>query len=436
MKNKNILIFSVLAVGLFYGCVKELKKEGVYEKTTLKGRVVEESGNAPMDWVTVQVTDDESVIVQTTTNDNGEFSLEVDYGSINPDSYLYMERQTDSSVAWKKLSLKGVGKSEYNYGNIFFSQSIPEVETSAITNVLTNSAVCGGNIISDGGKTIIRRGICWSTSGNPQVDLNETVDASNLGIGSYTCTMTGLTPNTTYFVRAFAVNTEGLSYGEKKTFTTPQYTLDGWLAYGQITSVTSWGLTNGGIDEWAVMFPANLVSEYAGWYITKVKVCFEEIETYTLRIYEGGITSPSLLKKTGVYDISSTGWKNLLVEPGYALNASTSLWISLGLEYEAGLYPKCAVGGINNHNARWGHVNNGQWYDVYNNNGGEDLCWTIRAYVTDGAKEKELEMGLPANLMSDQDAPSVAPLKSWDGYMVTPDVSTMTQTKVSDKRKP
>ena len=95
---------------------------------------------------------------------------------------------------------------------------LPTVETSTPTNVTTTSAVCGGNVTSDGGSTVTARGVCWSTSSNPTVYDNKTIDGSTLG--QFTSNISGLQSNTTYYVRAYATNSQGTAYGTQKTFTT------------------------------------------------------------------------------------------------------------------------------------------------------------------------------------------------------------------------
>jgi uncharacterized protein (TIGR02145 family) len=81
----------------------------------------------------------------------------------------------------------------------------------------TNSASIGGNISSDGGATITARGVCWSNNPNPTIALStKTIDGS--GIGSFTTTITGLSPNTTFYVRAYATNNIGTAYGNEFNF--------------------------------------------------------------------------------------------------------------------------------------------------------------------------------------------------------------------------
>lgn len=96
--------------------------------------------------------------------------------------------------------------------------SIPTVITNAVTSITDSSAKSGGNIIEDGGNSILTRGICWSTLPNPSVSNSKTIDGS--GTGKFNSVMTGLTDNTTYYVRAYATNVKGSGYGATLTFKT------------------------------------------------------------------------------------------------------------------------------------------------------------------------------------------------------------------------
>ncbi|MBQ6728733.1 MAG: hypothetical protein IJQ83_01215 [Bacteroidales bacterium] len=102
---------------------------------------------------------------------------------------------------------------------------LPTVTTTAVSNIAPTTAMSGGNVIADGGADITARGICWSTSQTPTISGNHTTDGT--GTGSFNSTMTGLTPNTTYYVRAYATNSEGTAYGEVVSFTTMEQNLVG-----------------------------------------------------------------------------------------------------------------------------------------------------------------------------------------------------------------
>ncbi|KAF0129229.1 MAG: TIR protein [Bacteroidetes bacterium] len=96
--------------------------------------------------------------------------------------------------------------------------SLPTVTTSPITEISFTTATSGGNVSSAGGGAITSRGVCWSTSTNPTIANNYTVDGG--GIGTFISAITGLTANTTYFLRSYATNNAGTSYGDELSFTT------------------------------------------------------------------------------------------------------------------------------------------------------------------------------------------------------------------------
>ncbi len=97
-------------------------------------------------------------------------------------------------------------------------EEIPTLTTTAITSITTVSASSGGNITDDGGADVTARGVCWGTATKPTVTGSKTSDG--IGTGSFTSSLTGLTPNTMYYVRAYATNSEGTAYGSEVSFTT------------------------------------------------------------------------------------------------------------------------------------------------------------------------------------------------------------------------
>jgi len=95
---------------------------------------------------------------------------------------------------------------------------LPAVLTSGITDITEISAVGGGNVTSEGISLVTARGVCWSTTENPTVLGDHTEDGS--GTGSYSSNISGLMPSTPYYVRAYATNSAGTSYGDQVSFTT------------------------------------------------------------------------------------------------------------------------------------------------------------------------------------------------------------------------
>ena len=99
---------------------------------------------------------------------------------------------------------------------------LPTVTTSEVTNIGNTTAECGG-VVTEGDYTVTVRGVCWNTADNPTIDDSHTVDGG--GAGSFISNVTGLTENTTYYVRAYATSSACTVYGETKTFVTTAYIL-------------------------------------------------------------------------------------------------------------------------------------------------------------------------------------------------------------------
>jgi len=121
---------------------------------------------------------------------------------------------------------------------------VPDVTTINISDVTQNSATGGGTISSNGGAIINTKGVCWSTSEKPTTENWTTSDGS--GNGSFTSNLTGLTANTTYYVRAYATNSAGTAYGNQLTFTTGQAITPPTLTTNPITDIIQTSATSGG----------------------------------------------------------------------------------------------------------------------------------------------------------------------------------------------
>jgi hypothetical protein len=95
---------------------------------------------------------------------------------------------------------------------------IPTITTTAASSITPVSALSGGNVTSDGGSSVIARGVCYSTSPTPTTA--NSIIAGGTGAGSFTSLISVLTANTTYYARAYATNGIGTAYGNQITFTT------------------------------------------------------------------------------------------------------------------------------------------------------------------------------------------------------------------------
>lgn len=170
-------------------------------------------------------------------------------------------------------------------------KNIPVLSTTKVTKITQTTAMTGGNITDDGGASITTRGVCWSTSQNPTINDSKTEDGK--GAGSFTSSITGSEPNTTYYVRAYATNSEGTGYSNIISFTTLERVTDAdgnvyttvvignqeWFAENlkttkyndgtpipNVTNNTDWGNLRSGAYAWYNNNEANYKNTYGALY--------------------------------------------------------------------------------------------------------------------------------------------------------------------------
>jgi hypothetical protein len=109
------------------------------------------------------------------------------------------------------------------YGSQVTFTTLQEVviTTTEATAILPHKATAGGTLTYNGAGTITARGVCWTTLGSPTIAASKTNDGT--GAGTFTSALTGLSPQTAYFIRAYAITSTGLTvYGPQFTFVTPK----------------------------------------------------------------------------------------------------------------------------------------------------------------------------------------------------------------------
>ena len=129
--------------------------------------------------------------------------------------YPWVNEQT-SGLTGKYLLLQDVVISGSAEGTIVYD--LPEIATAGVTDISTTFATSGGTITTDGGAAVTQRGVVWNTTGAPTLADHYTDDGP--GVGTFTSALTGLDPDSTYYVRAYATNVAGTAYGVEKSFTT------------------------------------------------------------------------------------------------------------------------------------------------------------------------------------------------------------------------
>jgi hypothetical protein len=160
-----------------------------------------------------------------------EYGTTTSYGSSATATQSPVSGNTNTNVSVSVTGLtlgatyhfrvKGVNSLGTLNGNdlSFTTLNVPTQTTKTPSNVTYNAAKSGGNITSDGGAAVTARGVCWNTNPNPTITLS-TKTSDGTGTGTFTSSITGLLPNTTYYVRAYATNSLGTSYGNQVTLTT------------------------------------------------------------------------------------------------------------------------------------------------------------------------------------------------------------------------
>ena len=228
MKNRYIQIFLFLVVLLslatFSACEVDDKIElGKHTRVTtatvtqITGSSAVAGGNV-MAGSNVSVTE-RGVCIATISNpttSNTKVSVGSGTGSFTC-NLTNLQPNTTYYVRAYAIDSKGTA---YGEEVSFTTIVLPTVKTHTVYNVMQSYAVAGGNVSSDGNASVTERGVVYGTNQHPTTVDNKVSNGS--GMGSFTCNLTNLQSNTTYYVRAYAVNSVGTAYGEEVTFTTAE----------------------------------------------------------------------------------------------------------------------------------------------------------------------------------------------------------------------
>ncbi|NVO11296.1 MAG: fibrobacter succinogenes major paralogous domain-containing protein [Bacteroidales bacterium] len=168
------------------------------------------------------------------------------------------------------------------YGaDILFSSTTttPILTTVVVSTITAETASSGGVITSDGGAEVTSRGVCWGVNQNPTIANNKTTNET--GLGSFTSNITNLLPNTTYYLRAYATNSVGTSYGNEITFTTfAVMDIDGNGYYSISIGTQVWLVENLRVTHYRNGEPIPNVTDNTQWNnLTTGAYCYKYNET-------------------------------------------------------------------------------------------------------------------------------------------------------------
>jgi uncharacterized protein (TIGR02145 family) len=206
-------------VFLLIGCT--ISEEGVVDvvplaPSELKATLVSNS-QVDLSWKDNSTNETEYKIERKT--ETGNF---IEIGSTSKDVTSFSDKTLtpNTTYTYRVYGLNQVGKS-ITYSNEVTIKTIviPTITTTAITELISSGAKSGGTISSDGGSVITSRGVVWGTTTNPTISLT-TKTSDGTGSGSFQSSITGLAANTNYYIRAYATNSVGTSYGNELSFTT------------------------------------------------------------------------------------------------------------------------------------------------------------------------------------------------------------------------
>ena len=221
---KRLTIFIIFCV--LNGCKKS--DDGTVEviplaPTELKGTIVSKD-QVDLTWKDNSTNETGYKIERKT--DSGNFT---EIGTLAQDITTFSDKTVsgtnnilshNTNYTYRVYSFNKVGKSiQYSNEVTIKTINVPTVSTNSITDLSGNAAKSLGVITSDGGSAITSRGFVWDTKGNPIITLT-TKTTEGTGTGVFQSLISGLTVNTKYYIRAYATNLAGTSYGDELSFTT------------------------------------------------------------------------------------------------------------------------------------------------------------------------------------------------------------------------
>lgn len=218
MKCLRYVVLFLMPI-LMLSCIKDLETEGIYSTTTCCGTLIEQRTNQPIAGMRVILTNGTQMPEMAISALDGTFYIDVDATEMDKQYYLLIE--ADSLYESRMVSLQEVkfGQETADMGTIYIvGPEVPVVMTKNVMDITAVSAKGFGEVVDEGKSHVIARGLCWSKEQYPTVTDYQVLSGS--GMGSFEAAITNMSAGTTYYVRAFATNGVGTSYGDQVSITT------------------------------------------------------------------------------------------------------------------------------------------------------------------------------------------------------------------------
>lgn len=174
-------------------------------------------------------------------DDNTFASVDASQTGISGTNFTFTTLSSGVTYYYRVRAVNAGGNSAWSAvsaGIATTSSTVATVTTAAISSITVNSASGGGEVVIDGGDPVTERGIVYNTAGTPTTADTKIINGS--GVGTFTANLTSLSSNTTYYVRAYAINGVGTAYGSEVNFTTlaAEPTTQSTVAFGTRTNTS------------------------------------------------------------------------------------------------------------------------------------------------------------------------------------------------------
>jgi hypothetical protein len=203
--HKNAVLVPVVVPTVQIVSITNITSNGA----TILARVVNDGGSSITDYrFYFYAPLQPAVDVHVSPNPDGTFSYTGSTLAANTQYYL-----TASAT-----NSMGSGSAS-QYFTTAAAMTIPVIRINSIDNISGTSADVACEVLSKGGGTVSVSGVCWNTSGSPTTANFKTTNGIT-EVGTFSSAMTGLVPNTRYYVRGYATNEAGTSYSAVTSFST------------------------------------------------------------------------------------------------------------------------------------------------------------------------------------------------------------------------